>query len=151
MRNVVFLTTDTHANLVNEIRLRTLGALEGTGMWEVVTGPVATNTFAKEDDGVLGAPAAGQRDRAALFLKPPPPRGLGHALRRPRHVQLRAGEGHVTDADSRAPRRARAPGAGGDGSRVRAARPAGALKTLASLPTTLSRGARSSVDRAADF
>jgi alkaline phosphatase D len=48
VQNVVFLTTDTHANLVNEVRHRTLGgAPQGSGMWEVVTGPVATNTFAR--------------------------------------------------------------------------------------------------------
>jgi alkaline phosphatase D len=76
VRNVVFLTTDTHANLVNEIRYRTLGAVEGTGMWEVVTGPVATNTFEKEIDEFLGAP--GTADAVyAFFLKPPPPQGLG--------------------------------------------------------------------------
>ena len=46
VRNVVVLTTDTHANLVGEVRLQTFGAggPVGTGIWEVVTGPVATNT-----------------------------------------------------------------------------------------------------------
>ena len=77
VRNVVFLTTDTHANLVNEVRYKTLGAaLEGTGIWEVVTGPVATNTFAKEIDGVLGQRGAGTAI-GALFFKPPPPNGMG--------------------------------------------------------------------------
>lgn len=34
VRNVVFLTTDTHANLVNEVRSRTLGASpESYGIW----------------------------------------------------------------------------------------------------------------------
>ena len=60
--NVVFLTTDTHGNLVNEVRFRTLGAApESAGMWEVVTGPVATNTFAKEVDRLLGAPGSAPR------------------------------------------------------------------------------------------
>ena len=46
VKNVVFLTTDTHANLVNQIRYRTLsGRPLSTGMWEVVTGPAATGTF----------------------------------------------------------------------------------------------------------
>ncbi len=77
VRNLVFLTTDTHANLVNEVRHRTLGATpEGSGMWEVVTGPVATNTFAKEIDGFLGSTGAGTAI-GALFFKPQPPNGMG--------------------------------------------------------------------------
>jgi phosphodiesterase/alkaline phosphatase D-like protein len=77
VRNVVFLTTDTHANFVNEVRYKTLGGPpEGTGIWEVVTGPVATNTFAKEIDGFLGTPGAGTAI-GALFFKPPPPNGMG--------------------------------------------------------------------------
>jgi len=76
VRNVAFLTTDTHANLVNEVRYRTLGTLEGSGIWEVVTGPVATNTFAKEIDGTLGQRGAGTAI-GALFFKPAPPNGLG--------------------------------------------------------------------------
>jgi len=77
VKNVVFLSTDTHANLANEVRFRTLGAApESSGIWEVVTGPVATNTFAKEVDRLLGAPGSGAAI-AALFFKPPPPSGLG--------------------------------------------------------------------------
>jgi phosphodiesterase/alkaline phosphatase D-like protein len=77
VRNVVFLTTDTHANFVNEVRYSTLGGPpEGSGIWEVVTGPVATNTFAKEIDGFLGTPGAGTAI-GALFFKPPPPNGMG--------------------------------------------------------------------------
>jgi alkaline phosphatase D len=76
VRNVVFLTTDTHGNLVNEVRYRTLGNLESSVMWEVVTGPVATNTFAKEIDGYLGQKGAGTAI-GALFFKPAPPNGLG--------------------------------------------------------------------------
>jgi phosphodiesterase/alkaline phosphatase D-like protein len=77
VRNVVFLTTDSHANFVNEIRYRTLGAApESSGMWEVVTGPVATNTFAKEIDRFLGSPGAGTAI-GALFFKAQPPSGMG--------------------------------------------------------------------------
>ena len=77
VKNVVFLTTDTHANFVNEVRYQTLGgAPEGSGIWEVVTGPVATNTFANEIDGFLGTPGAGTAI-GALFFKPPPPNGMG--------------------------------------------------------------------------
>jgi alkaline phosphatase D len=75
--NVVFLTTDTHANLVNEVRYRTLGGPpEGSGIWEVVTGPVATNTFSREIDRFLGTPGAGAAI-GAIFFKPPPPQGMG--------------------------------------------------------------------------
>jgi phosphodiesterase/alkaline phosphatase D-like protein len=77
VENVIFLTTDTHANFVNEVRYSTLGGPpEGSGIWEVVTGPVATNTFAKEIDGFLGTPGAGAAI-GALFFKPPPPNGMG--------------------------------------------------------------------------
>jgi alkaline phosphatase D len=77
VKNVVFLTTDTHANLVNEVRYSTLGGPpESSGIWEVVTGPVATNTFAKEIDGYLGQKGAGTAI-GALFFKPPPPNGMG--------------------------------------------------------------------------
>jgi alkaline phosphatase D len=76
VRNVVFLTTDTHGNLVNEVRYRTFGHLESSGIWEVVTGPVATNTFAKEIDGYLGQKGAGTAI-GALFFKPAPPNGMG--------------------------------------------------------------------------
>jgi alkaline phosphatase D len=77
VRNVVFLTTDSHANFVNEIRFRTLGAVpESSGIWEVVTGPVATNTFAKEIDEFLGQQGAGTAI-GAVFLEPPPPNGMG--------------------------------------------------------------------------
>jgi alkaline phosphatase D len=77
VKNVVFLTTDTHANLVNEVRYSTLGGPpQSSGMWEVVTGPVATNTFAKEIDGYLGQKGAGTAI-GALFFKPPPPNGMG--------------------------------------------------------------------------
>ncbi len=75
--NVVFLTTDTHANLIHEVLVQTLGVTpERTGMWEVVTGPVATNTFAKEIDRFLGQPGSGTAI-ASLFFKPQPPNGLG--------------------------------------------------------------------------
>jgi alkaline phosphatase D len=77
VRNVVFLATDTHASLVNEVRSRTLSAQpESYGIWEVVTGPVATNTFAREIDGFLGHRGAGTAI-GALFFKPPPPNGMG--------------------------------------------------------------------------
>jgi alkaline phosphatase D len=77
VRNVVFLTTDAHASFVNEVRYRTLGtAPESSGIWEVVTGPVATSTFGEKMDSFLGADGAGAAV-GALFLKPSPPTGIG--------------------------------------------------------------------------
>jgi alkaline phosphatase D len=77
VKNVVFLTTDAHADLINEIRFRTLGGpVEGSGMWEAVTGPVATGTFAQEIDGFLHSKGAGAFI-GSLFFKPPPPQGMG--------------------------------------------------------------------------
>jgi alkaline phosphatase D len=77
VKNVVFLTTDTHANLVNEVRYRTLGGpIESSGIWEVVTGPVATNTFSNEIDRYLGSNGAGTAI-GAVFFKPAPPQGVG--------------------------------------------------------------------------
>jgi len=78
VRNVVVLTTDMHAHVIGEIRTDTFapGGPVGTGIWEVVTGPVATNTYAKEIDSFLGAPGFGAVVTAAFF-KPEPPLGLG--------------------------------------------------------------------------
>ena len=72
------LTTDTHAHLIGEIRKTTFEAPGpvSSGIWEVVTGPVATNTYAKEIDAVIGVPGTGDFV-TALFLKPAPPRGIG--------------------------------------------------------------------------
>ena len=78
VKNVLFLATDTHANLVNEVRLNTLGVPTpvGTGIWEVVTGPVATNTQNLEVDETLGQKGLGSAI-VALFYKPAPPTGVG--------------------------------------------------------------------------
>jgi phosphodiesterase/alkaline phosphatase D-like protein len=78
VRNVVFLATDLHGNFITEVRLRTLeeGGAVPTGIWEVVTGPVATHTYSDEVDAALGAPGAATAV-TALFYKPQPPRGVG--------------------------------------------------------------------------
>jgi alkaline phosphatase D len=78
VKNVVFLTTDVHANMVNDARLQTLepGGPINTGITEVTTGPIATKTFAGEIDGAVGNPGAASLIRA-LFFNPPPPTGVG--------------------------------------------------------------------------
>ena len=95
MKNVLFLATDTHANFVNEVRLSTLerrGPV-GTGMWEVVTGPVATNTQNVEVDETLGREGIGSAI-VALFYKPAPPRRRRDGVRERKRLQLRRGHGH---------------------------------------------------------
>jgi phosphodiesterase/alkaline phosphatase D-like protein len=78
VKNVVVLTTDTHANLVGDVRRQTFtpSGPVATGVTEVITGPVATNTYAKAVDGILGRPGIGQLV-GAVFFKPQPPVGLG--------------------------------------------------------------------------
>jgi len=78
VKNVVFLTTDTHANFVNDVRFQTLepGRPVDSAITEVVTGPVATRTFAKEIDAAVGTTSAGILI-SGLFFKPAPPRGVG--------------------------------------------------------------------------
>jgi alkaline phosphatase D len=78
VHNAVVLTTDTHADLVGDVHVKTFepGGPQPSGVTEVVTGPVATNTFAKEIDAALGAKGTGNL-LGAVFFKPQPPTGLG--------------------------------------------------------------------------
>jgi len=76
-KNAIFLSTDVHANLVNDARLKTLepGGPVNSGISEITTGPIATATYTKEIDGTVGegnAPLIHD-----LFFKPPPPNGVG--------------------------------------------------------------------------
>ncbi len=78
VKNVVFLTTDVHANMVNDVRLKTLepGGPVDTGITEVTTGPVATKTFAGEINDAVGSTSAATAIRA-FFFNAPPPTGVG--------------------------------------------------------------------------
>jgi alkaline phosphatase D len=69
VENVVVLTTDVHATLINRVQ----GARH---VWEVVTGPAATQTFSESLDTLVGAPGGAALLSAAVF-KPKPPTGLG--------------------------------------------------------------------------
>jgi phosphodiesterase/alkaline phosphatase D-like protein len=77
IRNVVWLAADTHAILVNDVRLGTSGAsTDVLGMKEVVAGPISANTF--------GAAIADLAGTLALpfftaYLTAAPPQGLGMA------------------------------------------------------------------------
>ena len=76
--NVVFLTTDLHATLINDVLLTTFpeeGGTVDTGMEEVVTGPVALKSFAVDTDLKSGMPGASRL--VAGFFKAPRPAGLG--------------------------------------------------------------------------
>jgi alkaline phosphatase D len=89
VKNLVFLTTDTHAALANVVRFRTLAgdvapsnapqaAPSDTPYKDFVIGPVATWPFWQEIDGTTGTPGSGEVLSRA-FLKPPPPNGIGMA------------------------------------------------------------------------
>jgi alkaline phosphatase D len=78
VKNAVFLTTDVHATLVNDVRFQTLesGGPKNSGIEEFTTGPVATGTFSQEIDNTLGKPGAGALVTSAFF-HPQPPAGVG--------------------------------------------------------------------------
>ena len=78
VKNVVFLTTDVHANLVNDARLKTLeqGGPVDSGILDITTGPVATAGYSLEIDDAIGSEGAGSLVQS-LFLKPAPPNGVG--------------------------------------------------------------------------
>ena len=75
VNNVVFLTTDVHATLVNDARFKTLepGGPQDSGILEATVGPAATAPFAQEINDAVGDGAAGLVDD--LFFEPTP--GLG--------------------------------------------------------------------------
>ena len=78
VKNVVFITTDLHATLINDVRYTSFpeeGASKDTGMIDFVTGPVAKNTFGTDVNAKLGNPN-GEQAVGALF-KAPRPFGLG--------------------------------------------------------------------------
>jgi alkaline phosphatase D len=78
VKNAVFLTTDVHANMVNDARLQTLepGGPVNSGVTEVTTGPVATKTYAGEINDTIGSPSGATLIRA-FFFNAPPPNGVG--------------------------------------------------------------------------
>jgi alkaline phosphatase D len=78
VKNVIFLTTDVHATLVNDARFQTLesGGAKNSGIMDVTVGPVATANFALEIDGTTGQPGSAALVDSA-FLTPPPPGGIG--------------------------------------------------------------------------
>jgi phosphodiesterase/alkaline phosphatase D-like protein len=78
VKNVVFLTTDVHATMINDARFQTLesGGAQNSGIMDVTVGPVATANFGREIDGTTGQANSYQLVDTA-FLTPPPPDGVG--------------------------------------------------------------------------
>jgi alkaline phosphatase D len=78
VKNVVFLTTDVHATLVNDARLQTLepGGAVNSGILDVTVGPAATENFGQEIDGATGKKGNGALVDSA-FLEQQPPSGPG--------------------------------------------------------------------------
>ena len=73
---VVWLTTDVHANIVNDVFTASFGGSD-TGMDEVIVGPIATFTFAQEINGFTGVPFAATVFRNNFLLAPRAFGGLG--------------------------------------------------------------------------
>ena len=78
VKNVIFLSTDVHATLVNDARFQTLepGGPKNSGILDITVGPVATKNLALEIDDTTGTPGNGALADTA-FLTPPPPTGVG--------------------------------------------------------------------------
>ena len=78
VKNVVFLTTDVHANMVNDARYQTLGpgGVQNSGIYDITTGPIATASYAQEINETLDNPNGGTLIHD-VFLKPQPPNGVG--------------------------------------------------------------------------
>jgi alkaline phosphatase D len=78
VKNVIFLTTDVHATLINDARFQTLeqGGPQNSGIMDVTVGPVATANFALEIDQTTGQQNSGVLVDTAFFT-PPPPGGIG--------------------------------------------------------------------------
>jgi alkaline phosphatase D len=97
VKNVVFLSTDVHATLVNDARFKTLepGGPVNSGILDVSVGPAATATFANEINAATGTPiTAGAVD--GFFFEPQPPNGLG--MQCSGIDQFSYGEVEVTDS-----------------------------------------------------
>jgi alkaline phosphatase D len=78
VKNVVWLTTDTHGNLINVIRYSTMEKAqpEPSPYNEFVTGPVSTMTYEREIDDATGGQGNGNAIDQSAFSAPPP-NGVG--------------------------------------------------------------------------
>ena len=80
--NVVVLTTDVHATLVNDARFQPLepGGPKDSGITDVIVGPAATANFGPEIDTELGRPGTGTLVDS-VFFESQPPNGWGWTAR----------------------------------------------------------------------
>ena len=78
VKNVVFLTTDVHATLVNDARFQTLepGGPRNSGILDITVGPAATANLGLEIDTEVDRPDTGALVDT-LFFEPQPPGGVG--------------------------------------------------------------------------
>jgi hypothetical protein len=78
VKNVVFLTTDVHATLVNDARFQTLepGGPRNSGILDVTVGPAATASSALEIETTTALSGGGTLVDTA-FVEPQPPAGVG--------------------------------------------------------------------------
>ena len=78
VKNVIFLSTDVHATLINDARFQTLepGGPRNSGIMDVTVGSAATANFELEIDDATGRPGTGELTDTA-FLTPQPPGGMG--------------------------------------------------------------------------
>jgi phosphodiesterase/alkaline phosphatase D-like protein len=75
VRNVLFLTTDQHSVLVNTVKFSTLGENGpplDTGIFDFVTGPVATRNQNSEISLALNNPSGGDLVTSVVFKGQPP-------------------------------------------------------------------------------
>lgn len=78
VRNVIFLTTDVHATLVNDARFQTLESVgpRNSGILDVTVGSAATANLGLEIDSAIGVTGGGALVDTAFF-EPQPPGGVG--------------------------------------------------------------------------
>jgi alkaline phosphatase D len=78
VKNVIFLSSDVHATLINDARFQTLesGGAQNSGIMDVTVGPVATANFGLQIDEATERQGNGDLADAAFFT-PPPPSGVG--------------------------------------------------------------------------
>ena len=75
VKNVVFVSTDQHADLVNTVKFSTLGEngpAVDSGIWEFATGPAATKNLNQEISATLNNPSGGNLITSVLLHGPPP-------------------------------------------------------------------------------
>ena len=109
VKNLVFLTTDTHAAFANIVRLRTLNGdvapsnapaatPSDTPYNDFIIGPVATKPFWEEIDDETGEPGSGKL-LSQVFFKPPPQAGVGMACAQggqPSYAEVTVKRGSLT-------------------------------------------------------